>query len=785
MRIFFLLAMSLLLLSEPLSALTITLHPKDAVVWSQMQRITGEVDTVAAPSGWLYLNGTPIQFYFPYRSNKFTVLLRLDEGTNIVVARIDRNRAPLYSDTLKLTLGYKLRPDVFAYASVSERTVTLHGTVLENPDSSGLTFFWRQDGDNPAPITFSNPADSVTSFTLPNNAPMGEYYFDLLVVAADGDSAKARTLVTVDSAGVKAFNPATDCASWIDNAIIYGLTPYIFVRNGGFQNITQKILELAQLGINTIWLQPVYQTHGGGQGYDVTDYFAVRSDLGSDAELRTLIQTAHAHGLKVLFDFVPNHTSIHHPYAQDAIRFGANSHYYDFYQHALDNAPYSRHYNVRRDGLMQFVYYFWADLPNLNYGNPEVQRMIVEAGKFWIENFDIDGYRVDAVWGVNARNPKFMQQWRLALKRLKPEILLLAEDKATWPMVFDERFDAAYDWADEESWVSHWVWQTSYSASSNPTIFNQGDQSARASLLHAALTNNDKGYHPRAKIFRFMENNDTFRFLATHDLARTKMAAALMFSLPGIPSIFNGQEIGAATHPYQTSEIFRAGASIQSLDRYGLFAYYRKLARLRKTYPALTGANWRELPVMPCGYTYAYRRWTGEQNIFSVINMGNAAVSAVAQLSLAQLHVDSSKTYYLTDLLTNEFIAGTAQTLGLLQVPVEAYTTRMFLLTDTLMATAVASNFASTAPQEFGLAQNCPNPFNPTTIIAFDLPRNGWVSLHVFDLLGRKVATLVDGKKEAGRHQVDFDGKGISSGVYFYRLRFDEASISKKMILAR
>jgi glycosidase len=335
----------------------------------------------------------------------------------------------------------------------------------------------------------------------------------------------------------------------------------------------------------------------------VIDYFRIRSDLGTANDLTTLIATAHVHGLRVLLDFVPNHSSIYHPYAVNSSTYGVGSHYYSFYQRVSDGAPYSQYYN----SYQGFINYFWNELPNLNYDNPEVQRMIMEAGKYWIEKFDIDGYRIDAVWGVNARKPDFMKQWRLALKRIKPEVLLLAEDKASWPSVFDQRFDAAYDWASEQSWVSHWVWQTSYSTTTNPTIFNSGNQAQRTALLRAAMTNNGAGYAPGAKIFRFMENNDTFRFLATHDLARTKMVAAMMFSIPGIPLIFNGQEVGAPTHPYQTSYIFFGGSTIKSRDSYGLFPFYQRMTAMRKKFAALTGDNFAEVAVTPNTSVYAYR----------------------------------------------------------------------------------------------------------------------------------------------------------------------------------
>jgi cyclomaltodextrinase / maltogenic alpha-amylase / neopullulanase len=771
----------------------------DAVVWGRSQVVTGYVDTLMDLSGILYLNGSPYSFAVAAGSDTFSVPVQMGEGLNVVVARVDSSGFARYSDTLGLVLGYPLRPEVYAYATANGPTVHLHATVVENPDTSMLSFSWAVDPGNPLSLAIDNAMDSAASVTFPPAYPTGGYGFILRISSNKGDTVYARTLVVADSTGLQPLDISRDHASWIDSAIIYEITPYIFVGEGRFSDITAKIPELAQLGINTIWLQPVYTTSEGGQGYDVTDYFGIRSDLGNEITLRTLIATAHAHQIRVLFDFVPNHTSIHHPYAQHSVTYGTRSHYYQFYQRTFDNAPYSQHYK----SYQGFVNYFWDELPNLNYDNPEVRKLIIEAGKFWVENFGIDGYRVDAAWGPGARAPEFFKEWRLALKRLKPDLLLLAEDKATWASVFDQRFDAAYDWAPEESWVSHWVWQTTYSTTSNPTIFNNGSQNSRAGLLRAAMTNSGNGYVPGAKVLRFMENNDTFRFLPTHDLARTKMVAAMMFSIPGIPLLYNGQEIGASTHPYSTYSIFSATHSIQSRDPYGLFGFYQLLARMRLRFPALTENNFAEMPVTPGGAVFAYRRWKDDQNIFCVMNMGSSGVTAAVTIPVAELPVDSAKTYYLSDQITNEVLAVSIDDLAPLSIQVPAYTMRILVLDTTAITGVPGSTVPAAIPVQMSLSQNYPNPFNPVTTIEYTIAGvrgqgsgvesevrglgSGvtMVRLIVYDLLGREVAVLVNGPQAPGKYMVRFDGTRFSSGVYFYRLESDGRHIVKRMLLVK
>jgi hypothetical protein len=90
-----------------------------------------------------------------------------------------------------------------------------------------------------------------------------------------------------------------------------------------------------------------------------------------------------------------------------------------------------------------------------------------------------------------------------------------------------------------------------------------------------------------------------------------------------------------------------------------------------------------------------------------------------------------------------------------------------------------------TIPNEYKLHQNYPNPFNPSTMISYDLPRSSTVSLRVYDLFGREVATLVDGARAAGRHQEIFDGRGLASGVYFARLKTDAMSSTIKLLMMK
>lgn len=749
-------------------------------VWSYRQTITGTVTSSSFNSATIYINQQASQL--TVNANlAFSADVILSNGMNEIYIQIDSSGTMFSSDTLRLKLGYKILPDVEANATGDGYSITLKAVVLDNPKILLLKFVWIEDLKNPAPVLSSNEGDAV-NVNFAANMPAGEYYFDLLTITSEGDTAWSRTMVTLGTNGATAFDIKKDHANWIDQAVIYQVTPYCFVENGKIVNVTKKIPELAELGINTIYLQPIYQTQRGGQGYDVMDYFKIRSDYGNENNLKELISTARKNGMHVILDFVPNHCSIEHYFAKQALQYGTKSHYYNFFQREKDTSPYSGNLTLGSNG---FVYYFdWSYMPNLNFDNIEVQNYILSAVKFWVQNFDVDGFRFDAVWAISARSPEFTKKLRLTLKRIKPEILLLAEDKAAQAQVFDERFDAAYDWAAEYSWVSHWVWQTNYSP--YQTVFMSTQNQSQT--LRNSLNNNGNGYAANAKILRFLENNDTERFIVKHGLDRTKMAAALLFSLNGLPMMYNGQEVGNETHPYSAWMIFFDNSRLKDLDeKYKLFDYYKNLISLRKKYKALTSDNFEEISLTPNSSIFGFRRWTGNDNIISVINFAASSANVSLTLPIEKMNLDSNKIYYLTNLFDGSVISGNPGYLKNVDITMDKYSADIFLFADSV-ATVVGideERRENTLPVAFKISQNYPNPFNASTVINYSLPSSGNVSIKVTDIIGREVAVLVDELKSPGNYAVNFDAGRFSSGVYIYRIDFNGMMKSNKMILLK
>ncbi|MCW2928344.1 MAG: Alpha amylase, catalytic region [Thermoleophilia bacterium] len=357
--------------------------------------------------------------------------------------------------------------------------------------------------------------------------------------------------------------------------MIYGVIPSRFGPRG-IPDVTARLDELHDLGATTLWLSPVNEASPGDFGYEVMDHTRLRADYGSPADLRRLVQGAHARGMKVLLDFVPNHTFDEHPWFEDAQRRGPASPRYDWYDRDADGAP---------------THYFdWERLPNLDYDNPKVREYISDAMLGWVRDYDVDGFRVDAAWAVQERRPDFWPDLRRRLDDVKPGAMLLAEASARDPYWQRAGFDAAYDWGSQ---LGRWAWKDAF----------RGNEVLVERLHEAIAASTDAARGASTLTMRFLDNNDTGdRFAARRGVELARLGAALTMTLPGIPLIYTGQEVGADYQPYEEP------TPIDFTDRTGLRASISELARVRHRLPALRSSEWARYEDATAPGTYGYTR---------------------------------------------------------------------------------------------------------------------------------------------------------------------------------
>lgn len=546
--------------STPSAKLRVNNGNVDAWTWVRQIRVgvsEGECERVL-----LQVNGQ--QFEAKPDGDSFTAEVPLSEGENIVSATCTTPAGEeVPSEPVVYTERLRQVPTATIQISLESGQIDLEGRAsipAPGTETAIVEYAWSAREGNPASIQELVGEIQGESITITPPAADGEYFVRLRVKDQEGREDTSTTYFVVENGAPRIPDYDMENPAWIETAVVYGIVPFLF-GNPAFAAIRERLEELVDLGINAIWLGPINVHPADDYGYAVEDYFGLDPAYGTEADFRDLVQAAHEVGVRVLMDFVPNHTSNTHPYFLDAQR-GPESPYWDFYD---------------RDAEGNYTYYFeWSNLPNLNYDNPEVRQMMLEAFSYWVREFDVDGFRVDVVWGVRERYPEFWPEWRRALKRIKPDLMLLAEATAREPYYFDNGFDVAYDWTYQPG---GWAWRVVWDAYKLRLLSYN---------LTYALTNRPEGFHPDAVIFRFLNNNDTGdRFITRHGEGVTRVATALLLTVPGVPCIYTGDEYGLSFEPYQQLEPL-----VFEEQFVGLRDYHKKLIALRKSVPSLHSRLW-------------------------------------------------------------------------------------------------------------------------------------------------------------------------------------------------
>ena len=185
---------------------------------------------------------------------------------------------------------------------------------------------------------------------------------------------------------------------------------------GDLIGLCDKLDYLVSLGVGVLYMTPIHPSPSNHK-YDVLDYFDVDPSFGGKEALRNLVEKAHSLGIKVMMDLVFNHTSFEHPFFKDVRQKGKASEYWDWF--FIDGDKPSAH------PLNYRCFSFVPWMPKLDTNNPKVRKYLVSVGKFWVEEFHIDGFRLDVAEGVSH---DFWIRFKIALKDIDPDIILIGEN---------------------------------------------------------------------------------------------------------------------------------------------------------------------------------------------------------------------------------------------------------------------------------------------------------------------------------------------------------------------
>ena len=366
-------------------------------------------------------------------------------------------------------------------------------------------------------------------------------------------------------------------SSWVGRSALYEVFVQDFSPAGNFRGVADGLDRIQASGANVIWLMPIHpigvlnRKGALGSPYAAQDYRAINPSYGNAADLRGLIRAAHARNLKVILDWVPDHTSADHPWVGE---------HPDFYIRDDQGKP-----SVPRepDGKLTD----WTDVLQLDYANPAVRREMIATMRFWLEQFDLDGFRVD-VAGFIPRD--FWGEAVPALRASVPRpILMLAE----WgdPEMHRVGFDLTYAWETYDRLKA--VWQGGPASS-----FLKGELADMKTMPEGGMrmrftTNHDKTAWDDPPVTIFGRGAG----------ARAAFVAATL--LPGRPLLYNGQEVES---PQKLGLFERQPVAWKQPAGDQARAFYARIMRLARTEPALLRRDLAPVETSAPDDVIAYRR---------------------------------------------------------------------------------------------------------------------------------------------------------------------------------
>jgi cyclomaltodextrinase len=698
--------------------------------------VTGQVADPGVTSGLFHHRRRTWEI--PLQSGAFAVPIELYDGANLTGVTVEDAAGNSSTTWARYDYLADHRPKPRIGVEPTADVVILDGTGSWHPDGLDLVSYqWLEQPGNPAALDLSGVSSQTASFTLPK--PLGQYAVKLVV--SDGDhTGEAIATVFIDSLGAQQL-PYDAHPAWATEDVLYEIYPVAYSSARDLDAITDDLDRIVSLGTRALWLTPICvgnEVHG----YAVTDYFFVNQSLGGDAALTRLVEAAHARGIKVILDLVINHTSIEHPFMRDAVRYGPNSVFYDYYLWNPDGTYES----------------YWIDLPNLNYGNPEVWAHFLEVSQYWLEEYHIDGYRCDVAWGIQQRNPAFWQAWRDSLKVINDNLLLLAEASVDDGTLFEDRFDAAYDWE--------------LLGLLRDLLRNQ--ETPAAVHQHLLQVPGD-GDDPLA--LRFIENHDETRFIAEFGPDRTRLAATLLYTVPGLPLLYAGQEAGELSQRYY----------IDWSDPENLQPFYRTLGTVRSSLPSLMSGSYWWIPNDHSTAVYSYSRETSDQRVIVALNCRAFFDTVSISLPVARWGFAEGETWVVSNLLTGENAEYSTEELSTFSLALGPYEFLVAAVADSVVANVVP--FPDVPALSLSLLPPSPNPASGPVTVSFTLPANTCIGLDLYDLSGRKQLTILDEKLlPSGRHGLTWNplsSTHVKAGAYFLVLQSDGHLETRPLVVLR
>ena len=376
-----------------------------------------------------------------------------------------------------------------------------------------------------------------------------------------------------------------DVPKWAHNKVVYQIFPSRFATSkqieekkwykapigyadnlqGDLQGLMGRLEHIKELGIEVIYMTPIFRSDSMHK-YDTIDYYEIDPSFGTKEDLRTLVDTAHKMGIRVILDAVFNHSSPKFFAFADIMEKGENSEYKNWY--FIEDFPLKMGRMVKPNFL---TFGYFCGMPKLNLCNPQTEQYFIDVGKYWVREFNIDGWRLDVGDEVAHR---FWKRFREEIKDVNPEALIIGE---TW------RYAGEFLEGDEWDTIMNYSFYLS-------VIDFVAEERVRPSEFLGSLGFMRGNLHPDCynSLLNLIDSHDTPRFMNLCDKNRRKhmLAAALQLLTPGMPMIYYGDEFGmqGGADP----DCRRGMVWNEKYQDREIFEWYKTLIKTRKEHISIT-----------------------------------------------------------------------------------------------------------------------------------------------------------------------------------------------------